>query len=66
MRFGLAGSRDRVWGISEFPGGVQLTMPWVLTTPKEGQPSWILKAHFVPMPGVSLARSYGGDDARDT
>ena len=35
-------------------------MPWALTTPKEGRPSWILKVHNVPPPGVSLARSYGG------
>ena len=60
VRFGSAGSRDGAWGISEFRWGVRLSMPWALSTPKEGRPSWILKAHDVLMPGVSLARSYGG------
>ena len=60
MRFGSAGSRDGAWGILEFRGGVRLSTPRALTTPKEGRLSWIFKAHYVLMPGVSLARSYGG------
>ena len=60
MRFGSAGSRDGAWGISEFRGGVQPTTPWALTTPKEGRPGWILKSHYVLMPGVSLAGNYRG------
>ena len=60
MRFGSVGSRDGAWSVSEFRWGVRPTMPGALTTPKEGRPSWILKSHNVPMPGVSLAGSYGG------
>ena len=60
VRFGSAGSRDGVRGISKFRGGVGPSTPLALSTPKEGWPSWILKAHNVPALGVSLARSHGG------
>ena len=60
VRFGSARSRDGAWGILKFWGGVRPTTPWALTTPKEGQPSWILKVHYVLMPGVSLAGGYRG------
>ena len=58
VRFGSAGLRDGAWSILEFRWGVRPTMPGALTTPKEGWPSWILKSHNVPTPGVSLAGSY--------